>query len=159
MTSDTPYIPVADRGHPDTAATENQRLIDLVASQAQHIKTLERSRSEIVLQLAATEAAVVKLNAEIATLKRAAQDQGLQALSDMAQADDALVKKGALGIPPGWQIDKTSGGSIIVVPPKPGAEGRVVDVASRSEGDRLLYSLANALLPSDLPHLASKAPA
>ena len=35
-----PYSPVMDRGHPDTAATENQRLIDLVASQGREVASL-----------------------------------------------------------------------------------------------------------------------
>ena len=62
-----PYIPVMDRGYPDTEETEIQQLTDLVASQAR----------------------------EIAALKRAAQEQALQSLSDMAQADDALAAKDA----------------------------------------------------------------
>jgi hypothetical protein len=49
-------------------------------------------------------------------------------------------------IPPGWQIARLAGGSIVLEPPKPGSDGRVVDPDSRSPGDRLLYSLANALL-------------
>ena len=53
--------------NPDTTATEIQRLLDLVASR----------------------------ELEIAALKRAAQEQALQAMSDMAQADDALAKKDA----------------------------------------------------------------
>ncbi|WP_458763616.1 hypothetical protein [Cupriavidus basilensis] len=51
-----------------------------------------------------------------------------------------------LGIPAGWCIDRLSGGQIVVDPPKPGEEGRVVDLSSKSHGDRILFCLADALL-------------
>ena len=76
-----PYTPVMDRGYPDTATTEMQRLTDLAAIQSAKITTLE--------------CAIKGLLEGIDDLKRAAQEQALQSLSDMAQADDALAKKDA----------------------------------------------------------------
>lgn len=58
----------------------------------------------------------------------------------------ASATLGSTLIPPGWQLDRISGGLIIVVPPQPWAAGRVVGQGSRTASDRLLYSLANALL-------------
>ena len=86
-----PYIPAMDRGYPDAA--QYQRMLEMVESQEMDINALELSRSRLVLQLAATDMIVARMQAEIADLKRAAQEHALQALSDMAQADDALLAK------------------------------------------------------------------
>ena len=70
-----PYTPVIDRGHPDTAATEIQRLIDLVASQGREITAFKRAARERDLELLSDatqyQCMLEAKDAEIATMREA----------------------------------------------------------------------------------------
>ena len=75
------------------AALELDRLMLVIESAVRHSDL--RNHEAVMALILANHENVTRFHgaAEIADLKRAAQEQALQALSDMAQADDALAKE------------------------------------------------------------------
>jgi hypothetical protein len=66
-------------------------------------------------------------------------------------AEPAPSSREDVGIPKGWALDRLASGAILVRAPSLGFSARVVDVASRTESDRILFRLADALLGTEQP--------
>jgi len=81
-------------------------------------------------------------------------DYDTVALRDVAKLYakyDALYRASLSQVLRGWNFDRLASGAILISAPSLGHSARVVDVKSRTEGDRLLFVLADALLGTEQP--------